>query len=188
MVRWRSVPPTQFLPDVLAEHGTAMYVRLGVAPDAGCKPLPPALLAKLTGLKCVDVLQATYADATNTVVGTVGVVVLDGTQQARTKFVENWQPSDESSHFEEMPSVYPVPGSLDGFRGAQGAAWSSDATQDGDYLAYAVTAFTDGRPRGGALPAGAPPVQAAGDLAGAEQAVIATQETAAEHSRQGLTP
>ena len=74
-----------------------------------------------------------------------------------------------------MPDVFPVPHTVAaGFTDTQRVAWDSQASNDGSYLVYVVSAFADGRAGssqsdlsfryGKALAADSPPVQAASGL------------------------
>lgn len=171
---WRTKPVEQLFPATIADG--SQYLRLGVAAAAGCDVLPKDFGAELAkaapDTKCVKVLRATYTDVTQTVFATVGVVVIDGTADARQKVWRQWTPDADSRKPELMPSVFAVPGTAAaGLADDQRAVWNSQASADGSYLVYVVSAFADGRPgttdtqlrlgTAKSLGADSPPVQAA---------------------------
>ena len=175
--QWRTKPVEQVFPATVTLG--SQYVRLGIAGAAGCDVLPKTFVADLAmdapGTSCVKVLRATYTDVTQTVFATVGVVVVGGDASARDKVWRQWTPDSASKRPELMPDVFPVPGTAAaGFANAQRVVWNSQASNDGSYLVYVVSAFADGRAgstdaqlqagSGKALVADSPPVQAASGL------------------------
>jgi hypothetical protein len=158
----------------------SQYVRLGVAPETDCQVLPYDFRLELAtagpGTSCVRVLRATYTDSTQTVFATVGVVVIGGPASARDKVWRQWTPDSASKQLNTMPGVFPVPHTVAaGFADSQRVAWNSEASNDGSYLVYVVSAFADGRAGSTeeqmsfpeynkALGADSPPVQAASGL------------------------
>jgi hypothetical protein len=170
---WRTKPADQLFPATVANG--SQYVRLGIAGAAGCDVLPKAFVAELRDdapdTSCVKVLRATYTDITQTVFATVGIVVIDGSPEARDKVWRRWTPDADSRRPELMPSVFAVPGTAAaGFADGQRTVWNSQASSNGSYLVYVVSAFADGRAgtpdaqlrarSGKALVADSPPVQA----------------------------
>jgi hypothetical protein len=174
---WRTKSVEQVFPATVTLG--SQYVRLGVAADTGCGVLPKAFVAELgtaaPGTSCVKVLRATYTDVTQTVFATVGVVVLGGEKTARDKVWRQWTPDSDSRRPDLMPSVFPVPDTAAAsLADGQRIVWNSQASNDGSYLVYVVSAFADGRAgstdqqltaaSGKALVADSPPVQAASGL------------------------
>jgi hypothetical protein len=172
---WRAAPVDAVLPPSIDLAGGDKYLRLGVAEPASCDILPAAFRAELAsvapGTSCVKVLRAGYVDATQTVLATVGVVVVGGPADARDKVWRQWTPDADAKRADMMPSVYAVPGTVGAkFGDAQRIAWRSRASADGTYLVYAVSGFVDGRAgstpdqiqhaAGKALAVDSPPVQA----------------------------
>ncbi|MFL6115565.1 MAG: hypothetical protein ACJ786_30095 [Catenulispora sp.] len=170
---WRTKPADQLFPATVADG--SQYVRLGIADAAGCDVLPKDFVAELRkdapDTSCVKVLRATYTDATQTVFATVGIVVIDGSPDARDKVWRQWTPDADSRRPELMPSGFAVPGTAAaGFVDSQRIVWNSQASSNGSYLVYVVSAFADGRAgtpdallrarSGKALGADSPPVQA----------------------------
>jgi hypothetical protein len=176
---WRNAPVDTVLPPSVASRGGENYLRLGIAEAASCDTLPAEFTAELAsdapGTNCVKVLRATYTDATQTVLTTVGVVVIGGTPAARDKVWRQWTPDSDAKRPGMMPSVYPVPGTVAAkLDDSQRVVWGSQTSADGSFLVYAVAAFADGRAgstpdqiqhaSGRALAADSPPVQAIVDL------------------------
>lgn len=176
---WRTMPVDSLFPPTLDRPGGEQYIRLGVADPAGCDVLPAAFVAALAkdapGTTCDRVLRATYADSTQTVVATVGVVVVGGTAAQRDQVWRGWTPDSDSRDADLMPSTFAVPDSVAAqFTDAQRISWNSQTSSDGSFLVYAVSGFLDGR--AGSKPADlrsgvtkvlagdSPPVQAAVDL------------------------
>lgn len=176
---WRTKTVEQIFPATVTLGSP--YVRLGVAPAAGCDVLPKDFLLVLAseapGTSCDRVLRATYTDVTQTVFATVGVVVVGGEASARDKVWRQWTPDSASKQMDTMPDVYPVPHTVAAdFADTQRVTWDSQASNDGSYLVYVVSAFADGRAGSSenqlssgseftkALAADSPPVQAASGL------------------------
>jgi hypothetical protein len=172
---WRDAPVDAILPPSIDIAGGEKYLRLGIAGPASCDVLPNAFQAELAnvapGTRCVQVLRATYTDSTQTVLATVGVIVIGGPPVARDKVWRQWTPDSDAKRADMMPSVYPVPGTVAAkFDDSQRIAWRSQTSDDGSYLCFTVSGFVDGRAgstpdqlqhsAGKALAADSPPVQA----------------------------
>jgi hypothetical protein len=183
---WRSATVEQILPTSIKREGSETYLRLGINPDESCTKLPAAFISDLAPTKCAHVLSATYADRTQTVTATVGIVVLSGSAADRLHLFQAWTPDSNANNAAMMPHAYPVPGTIAAqFTDAQRVTWQSQASSDGTYLVYAVAGFSDGRSgpgaaamaagSGSALSSSSPAVQVAGDLPAAIQDLLATQ-------------
>ena len=191
---WRTEPADKILPARLEREGTESYYRLAVDPDEDCAQLPAAFRTALGRAGCGHLLEATYLDSTESVVVTLGLVVTDGTAAERTALFQNWTADSYARQYTMMPAAYPVASSLaSNFHDAQRIAWKSAISGDGDYLAFAVSGFADGRtgPTPAAFDLGneselqsdSPPVQAADDLS----AFLLTSTTALEPTSNGST-
>ena len=183
---WRSATVEQLLPTSIKREGTETYLRLGIDSDESCAKLPAAFTRELAPTKCTHVLSATYADRTQTVTATVGIVVLSGSVADRLRFFQTWTPDSNANNAAMMPHAYPVPRTIAAqFTDAQRVTWQSQASSDGTYLVYAVAGFTDGRSgpgaaamaasSGSALSSSSPAVQVAGDLPAAIQDLLSTR-------------
>lgn len=188
---WRTTPVNQLLPSTITREGTESYIRLGIKSDDSCSALPGTFTAELAPTKCAHVLTATYADRTQTVTATVGIVVLSGSTAERLRLFQSWSGDTNATKVAMMPHVYAVPGTVAaGFSDKQRVAWQSQLSVDGTYLVYAVTGFTDGRTgpdaaaiaggSGSALSSSSPAVQVAGDLPAAIQDLLANKLQAAQ--------
>lgn len=175
---WRTASADRILPPRIDREGTEAYYRLGVDPDESCAQLPKAFIKALGAAGCEHVLQATYIDSTESVVATVGLVAVGGTPAQRQALFQGWTADSYARQYTMMPSAYPVPATLASpFRDAQRIAWKSSISNDGSYIAFAVSGFADGRsgPSAAAFERGdesdlqsdSPPVQVADDLSGA---------------------
>ena len=172
---WRSASADALLPPKLAREGTEVYYRVAVDADESCTQLPAPFVKALGAAGCVRLVQATYVDATESVVATVGLVVAGGTSAQRTTLYQNWTADSFARQYALMPSTFPVRATLaGGFQNAQRIAWMSGISDDGTYIAYAVSGFVDGRHGPGAaafaqgteseLQSSSPAVQVADDL------------------------
>jgi hypothetical protein len=172
---WRTASADALLPAKLTREGTESYYRLAVDPSESCGLLPAGFVKALGPAGCVRVLQASYVDSTESVVATVGLVVAGGTAAQRGALFQNWTADSFAKQYALMPSTYPVKSTLAAnFQNAQRIAWMSNISNDGTYIAYAVSGFVDGRqgPDAAALALGnqpelqsdSPPVQVADDL------------------------
>ena len=183
---WRTATVDQLLPASIKREGTETYVRLGINTDESCAKLPAAFTQDLTPTKCAHVLSATYADRTQTVTATVGIVVVSGSAADRLRLYQSWTPDSDANNAAMMPHAYPVPRTVAAqFTDAQRVTWQSQVSADGTYLVYAVAGFTDGRTgpdaaamaagSGSALSSSSPAVQVAGDLPAAIQDLLAAR-------------
>jgi hypothetical protein len=183
---WRTATVEQLLPASIKREGTETYIRLGINPDESCAKLPAAFVSRLVPGGCAHVLSATYADRTQTVTATVGIVVVSGSIDDRLRLNQLWTTDSNSSNEAMMPHAYPVPRTVAAqFTDAQRVAWQSQISSDGTYVVYAVAGFADGRTgpgaaaiaagSGSALSSSSPAVQVAGDLPEAIQDLIASQ-------------
>jgi hypothetical protein len=89
---WHSTPVERLFPAELRvddDTPPTTFTRLGVAPEAGCPAvLAPALL-RAVKVPCKRVLRATYVDATQAVVATAGIVVLDRPPEGEPRVAGN---------------------------------------------------------------------------------------------------
>jgi hypothetical protein len=152
--RWRTMPAGRIFPaavayqipgSVLASSRQLALVarRAGIAPEARCSAATdPAAGRLLVRHGCAAVLRATYVDATQSLVITVGVAVMPS--DAATEAVAR----DLSRGGQLHPGVRPAR-----FRGTLAARFSAGqrqlswASASGPYLILSTVGFADGRPR-----------------------------------------
>lgn len=174
---WRSASADKVLPPLIHREGSEVYYRLGVDSNESCAQLPGAFVKALGAGGCSAVVQATYLDSTESVVTTVGLVAVGGTPAQRTSLFQSWTADAYARQYSMMPSTYPVRTTLAAsFLDPERVAWKSEVSNDGSYIAYAVSGFADGRVGPSAsvfdlgnaseLQSDSPPVQVADDLSG----------------------
>ncbi|MBO1331744.1 hypothetical protein J3486_10780 [Streptomyces sp. VRA16 Mangrove soil] len=150
---WHGIPVDRLFPRTLKGEGAGpggadrTWTRIAVAPDSGCADAFDPLLHKaLRSVGCLRLLRATYADATQSNVTTVGLLFtkadLEATKALRTRFTD--QGLDRRTDL--MPRPYAAKGTAAaGFGDAQRASWSINVLTDAPVVVYAVSGFADGR-------------------------------------------
>ncbi|MEV5609871.1 hypothetical protein [Streptomyces sp. NPDC052225] len=150
---WHGIPVDRLFPPTLKGEGAGpggadrTWTRIAVAPDSGCKgAFDPLLRKALRPAGCLRLLRATYTDATQSNVTTVGLMFTradaEASQALRTRFTE--QGLDRRTDL--MPRPYAAQGTAAaGFGDAQRASWTIDVLTDAPVVVYAVSGFADGR-------------------------------------------
>ncbi|MEV3855744.1 hypothetical protein AB0J38_15645 [Streptomyces sp. NPDC050095] len=150
---WHGIPVDTLFPPTLKGEGAGpggadrTWTRVAVAPDSGCKDAFDPLLDKaLRPAGCLRLLRATYTDATQSSVTTVGLLFTradaEATKSLRTRFTE--EGLDRRSDL--MPRPYAVKGTAAAdFDDPQRASWTIDVLTDAPVVVYAVSGFADGR-------------------------------------------
>ncbi|WP_327664215.1 MULTISPECIES: hypothetical protein [unclassified Streptomyces] len=150
---WHGVPVDQLFPRTLKGEGAGpgradrTWTRIAVAPDATCaNAFDPLLHKALRPAGCLRLLRATYTDATQSSVTTVGLMFTkadaEATQALRSRFME--QGLDRRDDL--MPRPYAAKGTLAaGFGDRQRATWAINVLTDAPVVVYAVSGFADGR-------------------------------------------
>ncbi|MEU3465863.1 hypothetical protein ABZ721_38745 [Streptomyces sp. NPDC006733] len=160
---WHSVPVDTLLPPVVRRPGAGpggadrTYTRVGVAPAAGCAGAFDPLLTKvLAPVGCVQVVRATYVDATSSRVTTVGLLVTGGDPAGMTALNHRWSSERLGSRTDLMPRPVAFPGTAAAsFGDAQRASWTVNVSATLPVVVYAVSGFADGRPVAEPQPAAA---------------------------------
>lgn len=150
---WHSVPvDTLFPPTVtrsLAGPGRAQrtWIRVGVAPPAGCRDAFDPLLAEvLAPVGCARLLRATYVDLTSSRVTTVGLLVTSTDAVGMRALEQRWRTQHLGSRLDLMPRPVPFPGTAAaGFGDKQRGSWTVGVSDRLPFVVYAVTGFADGR-------------------------------------------
>ncbi|MFJ8822031.1 hypothetical protein ACIREE_09640 [Streptomyces sp. NPDC102467] len=150
---WHGIPVDRLFPRTLNGEGAGpggadrTWTRIGVAPDSGCgKAFDPLLYKALRPGGCLRLLRATYTDATQSNVTTVGLMFTSADAEAakalRTRFTEDGL----DRRPDLVPRPYAVPGTVAAdFGDAQRASWSINVLTDAPVVVYAVSGFADGR-------------------------------------------
>ncbi|MFI2290577.1 hypothetical protein [Streptomyces niveus] len=150
---WHSTPVDTFFPPTLTGDGAGpggadrTWNRVAVAPDSGCAgALDPLLLKTLRTVGCERVLRATYTDATNTSVITVGMVFTSAEPAAMKALAARFTDEKLTERGDLMPRTYPVKGTIAAdFGSAQRASWTVKVLDQAPVVIYAVSGFADGR-------------------------------------------
>ncbi|MFF9352201.1 hypothetical protein [Streptomyces sp. NPDC014734] len=150
---WHSVPVDTLFPRTLDGTGAGpggadrVWTRIAVAPDGGCAAaLDPLLARALSPAGCERLLRATYTDATDSAVTTVGMVFTEGGTEAMTALRDRFATQHLDRRADLMPRTYPVEGTVAaGFGDRQRAAWSLHVSSELPVVVFAVSGFADGR-------------------------------------------
>lgn len=150
---WRAVPVDQVFPATFTTHDAApvgraqrVFTRVGVAAPANCgAAFAPGLNGLLGGRGCGPVLRADYTDATESLVTTVGVAVLDTTPSDQRRL--HGEVLDAPQAVEPRLLAFPGTAAAD-VDGRQPLTQQVSMPADEPFLLFAVAAFTDGRQAG----------------------------------------
>ncbi|MER7366097.1 hypothetical protein AB0L44_38830 [Nonomuraea wenchangensis] len=143
--RWRTWPAGRVFPATLAysaEQGGEEHARrVGISPDTSCAHADPAAAEGLRLAGCRGLLRATYIDALQGVLVTVGVAALPDeprAARARAAFAEGGEP---------VPGLLPLafPGTV-AERFTPAVRQAGSVGQAGPYLVLTTAGEVDGRP------------------------------------------
>ncbi|GGR79280.1 hypothetical protein GCM10010269_18130 [Streptomyces humidus] len=173
---WHNVPVDQLFPPTVDGQGAGpggadrTWTRIAVAPDSGCAGVfDPLLLKVLAPAGCRRVLRATYTDATQSYVTTVGLLFTDADAAAMRALDARFAKEGLAQRADLMPRPYAAKGTVAaGFGDRQRAAWTVSVLTDAPVVVYAVSGWADGRtvdtpqpaPRAAATGATTAPAQA----------------------------
>ncbi|MEZ3178936.1 hypothetical protein KYY02_09555 [Streptomyces pimonensis] len=158
---WHSVPVDQLFPPTVQGEGAGpggadrTWTRIAVASDSGCSGAFDALLRKvLAPVGCERLLRATYTDATQSHVTTVGLLFTEADAAAMTSLARRFDDERLDRRTDLMPLPYAAKGTAAaGFGAGQRAAWAISVLTDAPAVVYAVTGWADGRTVGTPQPA-----------------------------------
>ncbi|MHC5903735.1 hypothetical protein ACVNF4_07455 [Streptomyces sp. S6] len=150
---WHSVPVDQLFPVTVDGQGAGpggadrTWTRIGVAPDGGCENAFDPLLAQvLTPVGCDRLLRATYIDATQSYVTTVGLLFTKADAATMRALDARFEKEGLSRRADLMPRPYAVPDTLAArFGTAQRASWSVSVLTDAPVVVYSVSGWADNR-------------------------------------------
>ncbi|MEU3946989.1 hypothetical protein [Streptomyces sp. NPDC029526] len=150
---WHSVPVDELFPPTLEGEGAGpgdadrTWTRIAVAPDSGCKGAFDPLLSKVLGpVGCERLLRATYTDATQSHVTTVGLLFTTADPAGMTSLAARFDQEDLDRRADLMPLPYPAKGTAaEDFGARQRAAWTVSVLTDAPVVVYAVSGWADGR-------------------------------------------
>lgn len=150
---WHSVPVDQLFPPTVDGQGAGpggadrTWTRIAVAPDSGCTDAFDPLLRKaLAPVGCERLLRATYTDATQSYVTTVGLLFTDADAPAMRELDARFTKEGLDTRTDLMPLPYAAKNTLAADFGArQRGSWTISVLTDAPVVAYAVSGWADGR-------------------------------------------
>lgn len=150
---WRELRVDQLLPPEVTGEGAGpggadrRWSRAAVAPDGGCEGAFDAPLAgALEPYGCHRLLRATYVDATETTVTTVGLLFTEAGPDGSRELSRLLDSRGLAARPDALPRTYPGSDPASGgFGDAQRVSWSLRALTDLPVVVYTVTGFADGR-------------------------------------------
>ncbi|MGX1031564.1 hypothetical protein [Streptomyces ambofaciens] len=150
---WHSVPVDQLFPPTVQGKGAGpggadrTWTRVAVAPDGDCAGAFDRLLAKvLDPVGCSRLLRATYTDATQSHVTTVGLLFTKADAAAMTALASRFEKEGLGRREDLMPLPYAAKDTVAaGFGAPQRASWTVSVLTDAPVVVYAVSGWADGR-------------------------------------------
>ncbi|GGQ87665.1 hypothetical protein GCM10010250_68320 [Streptomyces althioticus] len=150
---WHEVPVDQLFPPTLQGRGAGpgeadrVWTRIAVAPDSGCKGAFDALLTRvLAPVGCERLLRATYTDATQSHVTTVGLLFTEADAAGMEGLARRFERERLDRRGDLMPLPYAAKDTAaEGFGPEQRASWAISVLTDAPVVVYAVSGWADGR-------------------------------------------
>ncbi|MFG2605317.1 hypothetical protein ACGFT2_17475 [Streptomyces sp. NPDC048514] len=150
---WHSTPVDQLFPPTVEGTGAGpggadrTWTRIAVAPDSGCADAFDPLLHKaLAPVGCRRLLRATYTDATQSHVTTVGLLFAKADPATMAALARRFRDERLDRRSDLMPRPYAARGTAAArFGDAQRATWTVSVLTDAPLVAYAVSGWADGR-------------------------------------------
>ncbi len=150
---WHSVPVDQLFPPTVQGQGAGpggadrIWTRIAVAPDSGCKDAFDPLLRKaLAPVGCERLLRATYTDATESYVTTVGLLFTKADAAGMTSLANRFRKERLDRRSDLMPLPYAAKDTpAADFGREQRAAWTVSVLTEAPVVVYAVSGWADGR-------------------------------------------
>ncbi|MFC7843369.1 hypothetical protein ACFY3O_18215 [Streptomyces sp. NPDC001046] len=182
---WHNVPVDRLFPPTVQGRGAGpggadrSWTRVAVAPDSGCKDAFDPLLRKaLAPVGCERLLRATYTDATESHVTTVGLLFTTADAPGMTALANRFRKERLDRRSDLMPLPYAAKGTpAAGFGAAQRASWTVSVLTEAPVVVYAVSGWADGRTVDDPQPA---------EDAMAADAATAAGQAGLGHEAQGL--
>ncbi|MFE6828900.1 hypothetical protein [Streptomyces sp. NPDC057690] len=190
---WHNVPVDQLFPPTVDGQGAGpggadrTWTRIAVAPDGGCADaFDPLLLKTLAPVGCQRLLRATYTDATQSYVTTVGLLFTTADAAAMRALDTRFTKEKLADRADLMPRPYAVQGTVAAaFGDKQRAAWTVSVLTDAPVVVYAVSGWSDGRVVD--TPQSAPAATAAGATTAPAQAGLGNEaQGLADRIERGL--
>ncbi|MER6632014.1 hypothetical protein ABT301_28000 [Streptomyces sp. NPDC000987] len=159
---WHSISVDRLFPPVVAGRGAGpggadrSWTRIAVAPDGGCaQAFDPLLRKALAPVGCRRLLRATYTDATQSHVTTVGLLFTKADAAGMASLATRFRNEGLDRRTDLMPRPYAAPDTAAARFGVrQRASWTVSVLTDAPVVVYAVSGWADGRTVDNPLPAG----------------------------------
>ncbi|MFE9451329.1 hypothetical protein [Streptomyces sp. NPDC006739] len=150
---WHDMPVDQLFPPTVQGTGAGpggadrTWTRIAVAPDSGCADaFDPLLHRALAPVGCQRLLRATYTDATQSYVTTVGLLFTKADAAAMSALAARFGDEHLDRRTDLMPRPYAAKDTVAaGFGDKQRASWTISVLTDVPVVAYAVSGWADGR-------------------------------------------
>jgi hypothetical protein len=150
---WHSIPVDQLFPPTVKGRGAGpggadrTWTRVAVAPDSGCADAFDPLLRKtLAPVGCARLLRATYTDATQSYVTTVGLLFTTADAAAMNSLATRFKNEQLTRRTDLMPRPYAAEGTAAAaFGDKQRASWTVSVLAEAPVVVYAVSGWADGR-------------------------------------------
>jgi hypothetical protein len=150
---WHSVPVDRLFPPTVLGKGAGpggadrTWTRIAVAPDSGCQgAFDPLLRKALTPVGCQRLLRATYTDATQSYVTTVGLLFTKADATAMDALDTRFTKEGLAGRTDLMPRPYPAKETVAAdFGTRQRASWTVSVLTDAPVVVFAVSGWADGR-------------------------------------------
>ncbi|MEU6355635.1 hypothetical protein ABZ896_41020 [Streptomyces sp. NPDC047072] len=150
---WHSVPVDDLFPPTVDGQGAGpggadrTWTRIGVAKDSDCTgAFDPLLRQVLAPVGCERLLRATYTDATQSYVTTVGLLFTKGDAPAMRALASRFTKENLGDRTDLMPLPYAVKNTVAAdFGKQQRASWTVSVLTDAPVVVYAVSGWADGR-------------------------------------------
>ncbi|MFC7014056.1 hypothetical protein ACFQMH_20480 [Streptomyces viridiviolaceus] len=150
---WHSMPVDRLFPPTVRGRGAGpggadrTWTRIAVAPDSGCEgAFDPLLRKALDPVGCRRLLRATYTDATQSHVTTVGLLFVKADAAAMTALADRFEKEGLARRTDLMPLPYAAQDTAAaGFGARQRASWTVSVLTDAPVVVYAVSGWADGR-------------------------------------------
>ncbi|MGW4320076.1 hypothetical protein ACWEMW_12870 [Streptomyces sp. NPDC004684] len=150
---WHNVPVDQLFPPTVRGDGAGpggadrTWTRVAVAPDGDCADaFDPQLRKALASVGCARLLRATYTDATQSYVTTVGLLFTEADAPAMTSLAARFKSEGLARRTDLMPRPYAAKGTVaEHFGDRQRASWTVSVLTEAPVVVYAVSGWADGR-------------------------------------------
>ncbi|MFI2434139.1 hypothetical protein [Streptomyces sp. NPDC018693] len=150
---WHNLPVDQLFPPTVDGQGAGpggsdrTWTRIAVAPDGDCADAFDPLLAQvLAPVGCERLLRATYTDATQSYVTTVGMLFTTADATAMRTLDTRFDKEGLARRTDLLPRPYAAQDTVAAaFGDAQRASWTISVLTDAPVIVYAVSGWADGR-------------------------------------------